>query len=139
MRLVSAVLFILMFLPGVATAADFQVIVSSSNPVSSLDREEVERIFLKKKTRWADGKEIVPVDLTARSEVRAAFCRDILRRKMSVVESFWYQQVFSGQGVPPPVKASDAEVVAFVAANPGAIGYVGAGTAVGSVRVVAVR
>jgi len=30
---------------------------------------------------------------------------------------------------PPPVKATDAEVIAFVAKNAGAVGYVAAGTA----------
>ena len=46
--------------------------------------------------------------------------------KMSAVANYWQRQIFSGRGTPPPIKESDAEVIAFVAANPGAIGYVSA-------------
>ncbi len=38
--------------------------------------------------------------------------------------SFWQSAIFSGRDIPPPKKATDAEVVAFVARYPGAIGYV---------------
>jgi hypothetical protein len=31
---------------------------------------------------------------------------------------------------PPPIKSSDEEVLEYVAANEGAVGYVGAGTAI---------
>jgi ABC-type phosphate transport system substrate-binding protein len=46
--------------------------------------------------------------------------------------------VFSGKDVPPPEKGTDADVVAFVKSNPGAIGYVAAGSADG-VKVVSLK
>ena len=52
--------------------------------------------------------------------------------------SFWQQQIFAGKDVPPDTKASDADVIAFVSATPGAIGYVSAGAAVAGVKVVKV-
>ena len=59
-------------------------------------------------------------------------------RSAKQIESFWQQQIFSGKDVPPEQKASDAEVIAWVKANPGAIGYVSAGSAVSGVTVVKV-
>lgn len=41
--------------------------------------------------------------------------------------AFLQQQIFSGRATPPAELASDAEVIAFVARTPGAIGYVSAG------------
>ena len=74
----------------------------------------------------------MPVDLSANSPVREAFSLAIHERDVNAVKSYWQRQIFSGRGVPPPEKASDSEVLAFVRANPGAVGYVSSGTAVGS-------
>jgi ABC-type phosphate transport system substrate-binding protein len=111
-----------------ATDGGFRVIVASGSTISELKREEVARIFLKKQTRWKDGKEVSPVDQSARSAVRAAFSRDVLAAegldKISAVENYWRQQIYSGRGNPPAVKTSDEDVRLFVAQTPGAIGYV---------------
>jgi hypothetical protein len=54
------------------------------------------------------------------------------------VRRYWAQRVFSGRGVPPPELANDSEVVKFVAAHSGAIGYVAADAALAGVKVVEV-
>jgi len=59
--------------------------------------------------------------------------------KISAVQSFWLQQVYSGQSTPPPVKPADADVIAYITANPGAIGYVEAAPAAGTVKVLAIK
>jgi ABC-type phosphate transport system substrate-binding protein len=126
-----------------AAAAGFKVVVAGANPIASFERDELAKIFLKSVTRWKDGREIVPVDQSGRSEVRTEFTRDVLQKagmgRISAVEAFWQQQIYSGRGVPPAIKASDAEVLAFVAANPGAIGYVSATAETTGVKVVEVR
>jgi len=55
------------------------------------------------------------------------------------VKSYWQQQIFSGRDVPPVEKSSDAQVVAFVKQNPGAIGYVAEGTDTAGTKVVTVQ
>ena len=59
-------------------------------------------------------------------------------KEIASVNSYWQQQVFSGRASPPVVKPSDAEVVAYVAATPGAIGYVAADATVAGVKVLTV-
>jgi hypothetical protein len=54
------------------------------------------------------------------------------------VQSFWQEVVFSGRGEPPPERSSDAAVIAFVRANPNAVGYIGEATPADSVRVITV-
>lgn len=126
-----------------AAAPGYKVVVASTNPVTAIDRGELAKVFLRNVTRWKDGREMAPVDQSGRSEVRTEFTRDVLEKagmsRISAVESYWQQQIYSGRGVPPPVKASDAEVVAFVVANPGAIGYVSAAADTTGVKVVDVR
>ena len=121
----------------------FRVIVASGHAVSELKRDEVARIFLKKQTRWKDGKQVSPVDQSARSAVRAAFSRDVLAAegldKISAVENYWRQQIYSGRGNPPAVKTSDDEVRSFVAGTPGAIGYVSSETELTGVKAVRIQ
>jgi ABC-type phosphate transport system substrate-binding protein len=120
----------------------FVVIVAAANPARSIKRQELARFFLKKTGRWSDGQGVIPVDQSAGSPVRSAFTRAVLAvegmGQISAVQNFWLQQVYSGRSTPPTVKASDAEIVAFVASNPGAIGYVAAASAVGGVKVLTV-
>ena len=52
-----------------AATPGFKVVVASSNPVASIERGELARIFLKNVTRWKDGREIAPVDQSGRSAV----------------------------------------------------------------------
>ena len=58
------------------------------------------------------------------SEVRKEFTNAVLGQSLMGVKNHWQQQIFAGRAAPPPVKETEAEVVAFVAATPGAIGYV---------------
>jgi ABC-type phosphate transport system substrate-binding protein len=103
-----------------------------------LSREQVVRYFLKKATAWPSGKVVAPVDQEKDSAARAAFSQGVLHKSVAEVIAYWQQQIFSGKDVPLPEKPSDGEVMAFVQANPNAIGYISADTAPARVKVVTV-
>ena len=105
----------------------YKLVVNAANPVSSLTREEASRLFLKKVTMWKNAKPVLIVDQRPSSPVRETFTKEIHGRQVSSVTSYWQQMIFSGRAVPPAEKGSDAEVAAFIASNPAAIGYVAAG------------
>ncbi|HVE79608.1 MAG TPA: hypothetical protein VNA89_12125 [Gemmatimonadaceae bacterium] len=133
---------LLLVVPGEASpqgaSTSYVVIVNASNPVSALTREQISRLFLKK-AQWGSGRPVQPVDLGDASPVRVAFTREIHRRPVNAVKSYWRQQVFAGQEVPPVERTSDAEVIAFVAENADAIGYAFAGADVGAkVKIVSI-
>jgi ABC-type phosphate transport system substrate-binding protein len=110
----------------------FRVIVNASSPLSALPKGDVARLFLKRTLSWKHGGKVVPVDLAEGSDVRATFSRSVLGKDVAAVKGYWQQLIFTGRGVPPVEKGSEAEVVSFVAGNPAAIGYVSAGTALDS-------
>jgi ABC-type phosphate transport system substrate-binding protein len=117
----------------------FRVVVNAANAVTSMTKEEAARYFLRKKAAWPDGSGVQPVDL-APGPTRRVFTSVVLKKDVFAVKSYWETQIFSGRGVPPPEKPSDAAVIAFVEANPGAIGYVSAAAPLGEgVREVKVR
>jgi len=118
---------------------NYKVIVNANNPVTEVDRDFLRDAFLKKAEEWGHGETIRPVDLASRFPSRERFGREVLRKTPSQLKSYWNQQIFSGKGVPPPEADSVAAVVAFVVANPGAVGYVPMDTAVDGAKVVRIR
>jgi ABC-type phosphate transport system substrate-binding protein len=116
-----------------------RVIVNAKNPATKVSKQFVADAFLKKRTRWGNDSAIQPVDLGQKSSVRARFTRSLLDRDVSAVRRYWAQLVFSGRGVPPPEVSDEDAVIAYVAKNPGAIGYVSASSTLNGVKAVAIE
>jgi ABC-type phosphate transport system substrate-binding protein len=121
---------------AVAESGGVRVIVNAKNPATTLSKQFVADAFLKKRTRWRGDDAIQPVDLGQKHSVRARFSRSILERDVAAVRRYWAQLVFSGRGVPPPEVADEDAVIAYVAKNAGAIGYVSASTTLTGVKAV---
>jgi ABC-type phosphate transport system substrate-binding protein len=117
--------------PSAAGAQEFTVIVNAANPIASMPRDDVAKLFLKKTVAWQSGQPVAPVELPVATKAREAFARTVLNKSIPQVKSYWQQQIFSGRDVPPPEKQSENDVVAFVRSNPGAIGYVSKGVDIG--------
>jgi ABC-type phosphate transport system substrate-binding protein len=127
------------FPPEPASAATaFRVIVHPQVKGNEIPRAALSAIFLKQASKWGDGQPAAPVDQSVQSPVRRAFSFDVLKQSLVQVQVYWQRRITAGQ-VPPPVKPSDEEVVAFVASTAGGIGYVSPATALpGTVREIAV-
>jgi ABC-type phosphate transport system substrate-binding protein len=122
-----------------AAAQEFKVIVNTANGVSDLPAAVVSKIFLKETLTFPGGAAASPVDQSKSSALRAAFSKKVVGRPVTAVETYWQQQIFSGKEVPPPNKATDDDVIAFVKATPGGIGYVSAAAPTAGVKVVDVK
>lgn len=110
----------------VRDAAEFVVVVNAENPLDTIDPDALRRIFLKQSQRWPEGGEALPVDQSAASAVRESFSRSVLRQPQAAINAYWQRQILAGRANPPPVKATDAEVLAFVESDARAVGYVAA-------------
>ncbi len=106
-----------------SAAEAFRVIVHPDVKGSQMPRPVLAAIFLKQALRWGDGRPVAPVDQSTQSAVRRQFSTDVLKQGIVEVQVYWQRKITAGL-VPPPVKTSDEDVVAFVASTPGAIGYV---------------
>jgi ABC-type phosphate transport system substrate-binding protein len=138
-RIFSLLIAVLVLGPATGWAAEYQVIVNANNPTDILTREQLGKMFLKKIVKWDTGIPIVPVDQEAASPARAVFTRIVHGKPVSAIASYWQQQIFAGREVPPAEKAGDAAVLAFVKANPGAIGYLSGGAAADGVKLLTIR
>jgi ABC-type phosphate transport system substrate-binding protein len=126
-RLLILVVLLIGLVP-VAESADFKVVVNASNPITTITAKELSGLFLKKDLTWPDGQTVAAVDLQPDSPVRVEFTLAIHEKKVSAIKSYWQRQIFQGKAVPPMERSSEAEVVAFVATNPGGVGYVASAT-----------
>jgi len=107
-----------------AEAPGFKIVVNAANPGNAAKRQTVADLFLKKATRWTDGAMAAPVDQSLTSKLRSSFSEQVLQQPPAAVHNYWQRQIFSGREQPPPVKASDQEVLTYVQARAGGIGYV---------------
>jgi TonB family protein len=115
----------------------YRVVVNPMNPVSSLSKTQVSKLYLEK-TPWDDGAAAAPVDLLPSSPVRDGFSRDVLGLAIpAAVDRMREASKTSGTN-PPPALATDREVLAYVRLKPGAIGYVSTAADVSGVKVIAV-
>jgi ABC-type phosphate transport system substrate-binding protein len=142
MRRPLALLAVVTALAAVAApvqAADqpFLVVAHPATPVTELSRTQLSRLFLKKSTQWPDGSSVRPVEPLAPA-LRQAFAHQVHDRTLADLAAYWNALIFSGRELPPLEKASDADLLAYVRATPGAIGYVTAGADTAGVKVVGV-
>jgi ABC-type phosphate transport system substrate-binding protein len=123
-----AVLFVACatLLASSAPAAEFQVVAHPTVEGTKIRRSVLAGIFQKDVVRWGDQIRILPVDQSGHSPVRQAFTRDVLGQSLGEVQAYWTRRLAVDRQLPPPTKASDDEVLAFVASKKGAIGYVSA-------------
>jgi ABC-type phosphate transport system substrate-binding protein len=108
-----------------AAADDFVVVVHPSVVGTSIRRADLAAVFLKKAARWGAGGTAAPVDQSGTSAVRRSFSEAVLGMSPAAAVQYWQKQMLSANPLrPPAVKASDEEVLAFVATTEGAVGYV---------------
>jgi hypothetical protein len=120
-------------------AASFKVVVNPGVRAGTVSRQELSDLFLKKTARWPAGGSVLPVDQSELAKVRLAFAKEVHQRSLGELRTYWEQRLFAGRGAPPLVKASDAEVLEFVRAHPGAVGYVTADAEVEGVGLLLVK
>jgi len=129
MRRVWRGLLLSALLAGVASsvrADGFVVVAHPGVEGSTISRETLAAIYLKKVVQWGDHTSIRPVDQSGKSLVRHAFSAQVLGRSLSEIQRFWWDRLAVDRVSPPTIKSTDEEVLAFVARTQGAIGYVSA-------------
>jgi hypothetical protein len=86
----------------------------------ALSADEVKEVFQGDK-QLAGSLKLVPVDNGA---AQADFTAKVLASDVAKYTARWTKKSFREGLAAPAVKGSDAEVIAFVKATPGAVGYV---------------
>lgn len=106
--------------PSLGYADSLAVIVNKNNPIRALNRSMVASMYRGEELHWSHGGRIKLVNREIGSSLRERFYRVVLNAKPD--------QKFYRQGtpvvIPSLIQRKDEAVLRFVAAIPGAIGYI---------------
>jgi len=111
------------------------VVVGKASVVTSVTRDELREVYLRRQRLWPNGARVIPINLPADDPARERFSQLVLRRSPNDLVSYWNARYFEGVS-PPEVIRSPAVVRAYVAAEPDAIGYLPSSEVDDSCRVV---
>jgi len=112
----------LIALPVAAQDKDAIVLIAHAG-VPRLDAQTVQRLYTGRAVE-VGGLAIVPVNLTPASKARERFMAGVLNQDDDKYIAYWTVRKHIGKGTPPRELKSAAEVIEFVQATPGALGYV---------------
>lgn len=113
------------------------IIVHKDFPVDSISKNDLKKIYSNKMKKWNHGGGIIRTILK-KGKAHSDFCKKV-GKSSSKLKRFWKKQVFTGKGSALKKFGSDADMVAFVAGNKKAIGYVDSKTEVSSVKVLTLK
>jgi hypothetical protein len=91
-----------------------------SHPSVTLSADEVREVFMGDK-QFAGSVKLAPVE---NASLQTDFQGKVLKVDAARYASIWSKKGFREGLTPPPVRATDADVLAAIKANPGTLGYV---------------
>src|SRR5271155_3660120 len=121
-----------------AQAQDVVVIVNNGVKATSASSDDIRGVFTGDKSSLGDGSHVTPVTLKSGAD-HEAFLKTYVGKGDTAYRTAWRSLVFTGQGTMPKTVDSDAAMVDYVAATPGAIGYVGKDVAHDKVKTLAIK
>ncbi|MBE0370815.1 MULTISPECIES: substrate-binding domain-containing protein [Pseudoalteromonas] len=116
--------------------AEVAIVVHPSN-ASSFDQKHIKKIFLGKAKSFSNGRSAILISTSSKDPVTDEFNKKVIGKSSSQVKAYWSKILFTGKGTPPQEMGSASDVIAAVASNPDAIGYVDASAISDTVKVVA--
>ena len=93
---------------------------------------------LGEKTKWDDGKAI-KIAVLQDGVIHKSFLEGIVEKTSSQYENYWKKLIFTGKAVAPKSFDTTSKALEFVAGQEGAIGYISAGEAGGSVKTITIK
>lgn len=119
-RWLGLVLFLLL---PMASAGAVEIIANKDVAVDRLSVANARAIFGMRQVKWPDGSLIRVFVLPDAHPAHGALCKERLNIYPYQLRQSWDRLVYSGMAQAPTEVASEAEMIARVAATPGAIGY----------------
>lgn len=119
------------------TFAKVVIIANNSVAQDSLNKQDLQNIFLGKMAKWSDNSSIYFV--TSENDIHEDFLKMYINRSSSQFRNYWRKMVFTGKGQKPKAFKTDEELIQFVSETSGAIGYVSSDAALKNVKTITVN
>lgn len=116
-----------------AFSQDIIIVVHPDNPITNISLVDLTQIFLKKKTFFASGKKIEPVDFTP---LKTDFYEHLLGKKLPQISHYWIRAIFSGKAIPPAEFKRISKLIVFLEDNEGGIAYLPSNVGTGRLKIL---
>ena len=120
------------------TQAEVVIIVNPGFAGSSISKADFVNLYMGRATSFPGGGKATPLEL-GEGAVRDSMLSTYLGKTSDQMSQIWSRLVFSGNAKPLEKMDSDKAMVARVAADASAIGYVDANSVDSSVKVISVQ
>jgi hypothetical protein len=125
--------------PAADEPSDLAVVVNKSISLDTLTAGDVRMMFLGEKSKWPDGKAVVPAETAPESPGRTLQLKTVNKMSDAAVKRYYMLAVFNGKDIALPKAFASADALKrFVAQTPGAIGCIMASEVDNSVKVLKV-
>lgn len=103
-------------------AAEDIVLIGHNRIEGNFSQEDIQQIFLGKKTRWHDNT-IITFVIFNQEDVYKSFLKEYVRKTYSQYLNYWKKQVFTGKGRMPKAFNTPEELMTFLATTEGAVSF----------------
>ncbi len=134
----AAVAGMILSFSNMVFAGDIVIIVNSDVPDTSLSAIDLKKVFLAEKSAWSNGAKI-NFAILRKCDLQKTFFKNYLKKTQSQFERYFRTRVFAGKGEAPVSFRSENDLVDYVNSTTGSIGFVSAGTSIGSAKILTVN
>jgi ABC-type phosphate transport system substrate-binding protein len=118
------ILLLALFIEPVLAKEPLVVVVNKDNPVEQLSRSELIDLFMGKYVAFPNDIKAIPVELNSDHQIKIEFYQNLVGMPLSRVNAYWSRLRFTGRKRAAVFKSNENDLIAFIAANKQAIGYV---------------
>lgn len=115
--------------------AEISIVVSNLND-NKLSSTLVRKLFLGKRSTFADGSPTLAITQDEQSEIAQHFNFMVLNRAPQQYKAYWARMIFTGQAYPPEQVYSDREVIELIKNDPSIISYINTSSLTSDVKEV---
>lgn len=123
MKRIVVYMFATIMMLSFAAFADVIVIANRDVPEDTLSQKDVQEIFLGKKVQWSDHSR-VHCAVVGDDQVHGKFLKLYVKLSKMDWKIYWKRMVFTGRGLPPETRASEAELIEYISRTKGSVGYI---------------
>ncbi|MCK4441620.1 MAG: hypothetical protein KAU90_06415 [Sulfurovaceae bacterium] len=98
--------------------ADIKIITSNKSPIKGISREDLAKIYLKKKDT-INGIKVIPID---NKDSYNEFCKKVIKKTPKQLRAYWMKEIYRGDKQPPQ-KLSTTQIKERMQKNPKIISY----------------
>lgn len=109
---------------GASAEAGIVIVCSPKNVLTSIELEDVKKIYLGKTRTFPNNQPAVPIDQAHDSDGYQEFLTKVIGKNVKEIRAFWSVKIYTGRGTPPAQMDNDAGVKEWLHKNVEGIGYI---------------